>query len=101
MEGQDIYRCWERPGALPFPDLILRRAYCDSAGARCRRDPGGAFTLAYPYHPRRPFPLVPLFCFAQPKCQDGQLWLLFSFDAAGRPIFPHNLPKDGDTNPTP
>lgn len=78
---------WSRPsGDLPWPDALLRRAYCDSRGAFCRKDEGG-FSLAYPLSCRAPFPLPLLFCFARVECLCDRGWWVFSFSKDGSPRF--------------
>lgn len=77
---------WCRPGDLAWPDLILRRAYCDSYRPFLRAAPGG-FCLAYAFSPRRPFPLPPIFCLARLLCLSGRLWWVFSFDDQLNPRF--------------
>lgn len=74
----------EAPDGLPFPDDILRRAY--AAGPRAYyQTAGSGFSLAYPWRENAPFPLPPLFCFAQTVCVCARRLWLFPFDREGNP----------------
>lgn len=77
---------WRRPDDLPWPDEVLRRVYCDSRGAFFRQMSDG-FELAYPLNCRLPFPLPPLFCFAQVRCLGNRGWWVFSFGPDALPRF--------------
>ncbi len=44
--------------------------------------------LALPYEPKQPFPLVPLFCFAEVRKIHGRQYAVFAFDRKEFPIFP-------------
>lgn len=45
------------------------------------------FRLAFPYHRKAPFVLLPLFCFAKVRNLGGGEYLVFSFDEKGKPIY--------------
>ena len=53
----------------------------------CRRQ-DETFCLAYPWDPRRPFPLTPAFCLARVKLLRGQPHVIFRFRPEGVPIPP-------------
>ena len=78
---------WERPRDLPLADESLEQCYRRSRGAFRLSCPDGGFALAYPLDCRRPFPLPPLFCFAQVRCLANRGWWVFSFDPHGQPRF--------------
>lgn len=70
-----------------FPqDPVLSQA-AQAAGlcAFFRRE-DGIFCLAYPWAPRRPFPLTPAFCLAQVRNLGGQSYVVFHFTPEGRPV---------------
>lgn len=78
------------PPPPPFPDDILRKAFAASRGGR-RQTTGDGFTLTFPYDPAAPFPMTPIFCFAQVVCLDQRFRLRYQFDKEGNPLFPtHN-----------
>lgn len=56
-------------------------------GMLCRRQ-DETFCLAYPWDPRRPFPLTPAFCLARVKLLRGQPHVIFRFRPEGVPIPP-------------
>ena len=76
---------WEHhPGKL-LSDPVLQ----DSAaawGSMLTRTGKDGFQLAAPFDPRRPFPLLPLLCFASVERVDGQVHAVFSFDHQGHPV---------------
>lgn len=77
-------RGWTResaPGRLMGEPLLAAAA---GGPALVRREEGG-FSLAYPYRPDRPFPLIPLFCFARLEELDGKVYLRFPFRPGGCP----------------
>lgn len=43
--------------------------------------------LAFLYDPKKPFPVVPLFCFAEIRPIEGQLYAVFAFDQKNQPFF--------------
>ena len=52
-----------------------------------RRETDG-FSLAFPWAPKAPFPLVPAFCFARVETMEGRPWVVFSFRDGGWPVVP-------------
>lgn len=79
---------WSRPGALSWDDEVLDRAFRRSRGGFYRAWEDGGFSLAYPLDCRSPFPLPPLFCFAQVRCLCARGWWVFSFGPDAAPKFP-------------
>ena len=79
--------------AARFPnDPVLAQAARQAGSClRCRRETG-AFSLAWPWEPRRPFPLSPLFCLAQVKSLGGRPHVVFSFAPDGTPVIPQEGP---------
>ena len=87
----------DRPPAVYWEDEVLR---CSAQGLpwhSLRRD-GDGFTLSFSFDPRRPFPLVPAFCFA--RVEGGRL--IFSFRKGGFPYISQDpgkangeIPKQG------
>lgn len=85
-----------RPGAgrswtirrLCFPRTRFwpRRPGRGAGDALRRQDE--TFCLAYPWDPRRPFPLTPAFCLARVKPLRGQPHVIFRFRPEGVPIPP-------------
>lgn len=63
----------------------LRERLRGVTGMLWRRE-GKTLLLAVPYDPRRPLPLTPLFCFAQPRRILGERYLVFAFDENERPV---------------
>ena len=77
--------------AAPEPDRLfrtpwLRRQLPDGRGALTRTAEAGRF-LALPYDEKRPFPLTPLFCLAQPRNIGGKRYLVYAFDGKEWPVF--------------
>ena len=77
--------------ATPEPDRLfrtpwLRRQLRDVRGALTRTAEAGRF-LALPYDEKRPFPLTPLFCLAQPRNIGGKRYLVYAFDGKEWPVF--------------
>ena len=77
--------------AAPEPDRLfrtpwLRRQLRDVRGALTRTAEAGRF-LALPYDEKRPFPLTPLFCLAQPRNIGGKRYLVYAFDGKEWPVF--------------
>lgn len=79
---------WARPGELAWNDELLERAFRRSRGGFYHPGEDGGFSLAYPLNCRLPFPLPPLFCFAQVQCLGGRGWWVFSFGPGAVPRFP-------------
>ena len=72
-----------------FPDdPVLTDALSRCTGGLYRRSQNGIALLAFPLRLRCPFPLVPVFCFAQVKAIQGQPHLLFRFRSSGQPLPP-------------
>lgn len=81
---------WREAGDLAalFPeDPLLARAAAGQRALVCR-DRSGGFSLAFPWEPREPFPLVPVFCFARVCPLRGRLHLVVSFGPNGQPVLP-------------
>ncbi len=55
----------------------------------------GAFFLAWPWNPRRDFPLSPLFCLARVRNLGGCPYVVFSFTAEGVPMIPEEETREG------
>ena len=70
--------------AALFRSEGLRQRLRDVPGLLWRRE-GETLLLAVPYDPRRPMPLMPLFCFARPRRVRGERYLVFAFDGEERP----------------
>ena len=80
--------CEERPERL-LADPVLRAAV--PGPMLCRRGAEG-FSLAAPFRPERPLPLVPLVCLARPEQWGGRLRLVWDFDRDGTPRPPRSAP---------
>lgn len=80
--------CEERPERL-LADPVLRAAV--PGPMLCRRGAEG-FSLAAPFRPERPLPLVPLVCLARPERWGGRLRLVWDFDRDGTPRPPRSAP---------
>ena len=76
-------------------DVVLCRALNGQTVLLRRRE--GELCLAAPFDPARPFPLTPLFCFAEIRRVEGKAQAVFSFDRDGNPMMPHNG-RDGGEN---
>lgn len=72
-------------GAALFRTPWLRERLQSTEGMLWRRE-GETLLLAVPYDPRRPLPLMPLFCFARPLRVRGERYLVFAFDEKERPV---------------
>lgn len=77
--------------SLGSPDRLFRSRFLQSqlrgvSGALTRRGKSRRF-LALPFDPRRPFPLVPLFCFARILRIGGTAYAVFAFDREETPVF--------------
>lgn len=76
-----------RPEGLFGEDPVLSQAAAQAGPCcLCRRE-AGDFCLAYPWQPQRPFPVPPIFCFAQVKRFQGQPHVTYHFTREGRPAF--------------
>ena len=78
------WTCEEHPEALPA-DPVLRSAI---RGPMLYRRGMEGFSLAAPFRPGRPFPLVPLFCLTRVERGPNGPRLVWDFDRAGRPKCP-------------
>ena len=90
-QGAGALRGWkrvDRPADLFPQDPVLARAAEAAGPCLFRRREDGGFSLAYPWAPRRPFPLAPVFCLGQVKKLTGQGQVVFLFTQAGRPVVP-------------
>jgi hypothetical protein len=76
-----------------FTDPILAKDVDKTA--LWRKDPNG-FSLAFPWNPQVPFPLVPAFCFARTENMEGKTWVVFSFLDGGWPVVPPSC-QNGDS----
>ena len=76
-EGRDLSR--------RFSDPILADAVENTALFRWETD---GFSLAFPWDPKAPFPLVLAFCFARVETMEGRPWVVFSFRDGGWPVVP-------------
>ena len=68
-----------------FADPVL--AHSVEKSALWRQEPEG-FSLAFPWDPKIPFPLVPAFCFARVEKMEGKAWVVVSFRDGGWPMMP-------------
>lgn len=82
----------EAPDWVPVSDVAalfrsdgLRQRLREVPGLLWRRE-GETLLLAVPYEPRRPMPLMPLFCFARPRRVRGERYLVFAFDGREEPV---------------
>ena len=76
---------------LPQPEAVFRGTWLrsrlrETKGALLRRETDGV-TLAFPYTPAAPFPLVPMFCFVSLRMLRGERYWCISFDREERPVF--------------
>lgn len=77
--------------AVPEPDRLfrtpwLRRQLRGVRGA-LTRTAGERRFLALPYDEKKPFPLTPLFCLAQPRNIGGKRYMVYAFDGKEWPVF--------------
>lgn len=72
---------------FPQDPVLAQAARAGGRGMLCRRQ-DETFCLAYPWDPRRPFPLTPAFCLARVKLLRGQPHVIFRFRPEGVPIPP-------------
>lgn len=83
----DTAAAWEPAGNACWQNLWLREKLLkDREALTCHA--GECRLLAFPYSGQEPFPLVPLFCFAQFRHMDGKRYVVFLFDREERPRFP-------------
>lgn len=78
-----------RNGASLFPhDLILAQAAGELPNGLLYRRQDGHFAIAAPWDPKAPFPLLPVFCFAQARQMAGRMYVVCSFHGDGTPVIP-------------
>jgi len=85
--GQDMPQGWKReenPARLLAPDPVLRALAIELRGCLICQSREG-FSLAVPYGSRRPFPLIPIFCFSRIRTLGNGQYVVFPFDSEGRP----------------
>ncbi len=75
----------DRPGELFQEPSLLRQA--SRLGRVLVRKEGQRWTLACPYRADKEFPLPEIFCFSRIKRINQREYCLFSFDAAGWPVY--------------
>ena len=84
----DRWRPLSAPGGCFPQDPVLARAAAETREwFLCRRE-DGTFSLAAPWDPCRPFPLVPAFCLAGIRTRAGRRWAVYRFRADGTPVLP-------------
>ena len=94
---RDVWKREEHPERL-LRDGVLRSAVRGQSMLLWRRE--GGFYLAASFDPARPFPLVPLFCFAKIQRVEGKSYAVFYFDREGNPSVPHNGRDTGENSGT-
>ena len=76
----------DRPESCFPADPILAQGAREGGRAFFFRRGDGVFCLAWPWDPRRPFPLAPAFCLAQVKALGGRRYVVYHFTPEGRPL---------------
>lgn len=76
----------DRPETCFPADPVLAQGAREGGRAFFFRRGDGVFCLAWPWDPRRPFPLVPAFCLAQVKNLGGRRYVVYHFTPEGRPF---------------
>ena len=84
---------WEPLRSVPFQTLWLRQQLQARTDV-LTRTAANRRLLAIPYASEKPFPLVPLFCFAKGSRIDGRDYAVFAFDEKERPVFSEILPEN-------
>lgn len=74
----------ENPERLISHDSFLQEEVSRHSGALLCVSRDG-FSLAFPYSGKKPFPIVPLFCFARIRNLGEGQYVVFPFDKEGRP----------------
>ena len=93
--GGSLAPGWKKAGNVSsrFPgDPVLARSAGETAGWVVREHPDGSFSLAAPWEPGRPMPLVPVFCFARICSMSGERWAMYRFSPEGKPLMPEASP---------
>ena len=67
-------------------DPLLALSMGGSDGWIFHPEKDGSFSLAAPWEPGAPFPLLPAFCFARICRMAGRQWAVFRFRAGGQPV---------------
>ena len=78
---------WSPLRENPFQTPWLRKQLQHMSGALTCAEHEKRY-LALPYEPKQPFPLVPLFCFAEVRNIRGRQYVVFAFDREEFPVFP-------------
>ena len=76
------------PAAMLSGDPVLQAAAAASGGWLVCRGRDGRVSLAAPWDPARPFPLVPAFCLARVREMAGQRGVVYRIGPAGTPVLP-------------
>ena len=84
-------RAAENWAAAPEPDRLFRtpwlRRQLRGVQGTLTRTAGEVRLLALPYDAKKPFPMTPLFCLAQPKDIGGKWYIVYAFDGREWPVF--------------
>lgn len=89
--GSTLPQGWKKAGDVSarFPgDPVLARAAGEAPGWVIRDYPDGSFSLAAPWEPGKPLPLVPAFCFSRICVMSGRRWAMYCFSPEGKPVMP-------------
>ena len=100
VSGASLAACYQVSRQVIVQDIALLRAagyevistnrgyVLAGTGEGLWRQERNGRQLALPYQADRPFPMVPLFCFAQIQTIGGQSYAVYRFDKEEHPIFP-------------
>jgi hypothetical protein len=83
--GEEIWEAAPQAGQL-FRTPWLRQQLRGASGALTRTEAGRRY-LAMPYDKGKPFPLTPMFCFAEPRQIHGARYVVFCLDQNDWPRF--------------
>ena len=89
--GSTLPQGWKKAGNVSARfqnDPVLFHAAGEAPGWVIRDYPDGSFSLAAPWEPGNPLPLVPVFCFARICVMSGRRWALYRFSREGKPVMP-------------